>query len=253
MKDMENQQLSDVIIEKFITTFFGYGNLDSDYWYIGMEEGGGNSFQEINQRMLKWKSMGSAVTIDLKKYHLAIGIDKFFTEKPKLQKTWSRLIRIHLRLNQAPCTTEAIRSYQRKFLGREAGDNCLLELMPLPSPGINQWKYNRLSQLPYLRSRKDYWDHVLPKRISKLREIIKRNRPKVVIFYGCNSKYLKAWSEIASLRFQDSPIKQLSICKNNQTLFAVCPHPVATGLTNDYYDSIGHYLRKPILHVGHQS
>lgn len=240
----EDQQLSDSLIGNFITTFFGYGNLDSEYWYIGMEEGGGNHFREINQRMLTWDSMGSAVTVDLKEYHDAIGIDKFFTDRPKLQKTWSRLIRIHLRLNHMPCTTEDIRSYQKQFLGCAKGDNCLLELMPLPSPGINQWKYDRFSHLHYLRSRNDYWDHVLPMRIGRLRETIKRQNPKVVIFYGCSGKYLKAWSDIASLKFEKSSIKQLSICRSNQTLFAVCPHPVATGLTNDYYDSIGDYLRE---------
>lgn len=43
--------LNDALLEKRINEFLGYGNLESDYWAIGMEEGGGNSLSEINQRL----------------------------------------------------------------------------------------------------------------------------------------------------------------------------------------------------------
>ena len=33
--------LDDKLLESYMKTFFGYGNLHADYWFIGMEEGGG--------------------------------------------------------------------------------------------------------------------------------------------------------------------------------------------------------------------
>ena len=31
--------LNDEILEKYIQSFFGYGNLNSDYWFVSLEEG----------------------------------------------------------------------------------------------------------------------------------------------------------------------------------------------------------------------
>jgi hypothetical protein len=39
------------LLEEFITNFYGYGKLKSDYWFVGMEEGGGENIDEIIARL----------------------------------------------------------------------------------------------------------------------------------------------------------------------------------------------------------
>ena len=43
--------LNDEILEKYIQSFFGYGNLKSDYWFVSLEEGGNNSEEDIQKRL----------------------------------------------------------------------------------------------------------------------------------------------------------------------------------------------------------
>ena len=48
-------EFDEKLILKFAHNFFGYGNLSSNLWFIGMEEGGGNSFTEIETRLSMWE------------------------------------------------------------------------------------------------------------------------------------------------------------------------------------------------------
>ena len=41
------QHFDDQVLDEFAHQFYGYGNYDGRYWFIGMEEGGGNSFAEV--------------------------------------------------------------------------------------------------------------------------------------------------------------------------------------------------------------
>lgn len=47
--------MNDVLLQQYMSKFAGYGNLDGDYWLVGMEEGGGNSIEEIERRINLWK------------------------------------------------------------------------------------------------------------------------------------------------------------------------------------------------------
>jgi hypothetical protein len=50
--------IDDILLEEFINNFYGYGNYHGKYWFIGMEEGGGNSIEEINRRLASWNTRG---------------------------------------------------------------------------------------------------------------------------------------------------------------------------------------------------
>ena len=39
----------DSLLETFAETFYGYGNYNGPYWFIGMEEGGGDSFDQASE------------------------------------------------------------------------------------------------------------------------------------------------------------------------------------------------------------
>jgi hypothetical protein len=242
MKDNCAQHLSDKVVEDFIHGFYGYGNLDSPYWYVGMEEGGGNTLDEIKSRLKAWKEFKAPTTVDVKDYHMEIGIGQFFSEKPVLQTTWSKLIRIHLRLLDKDTSTSEVRSYQRKHWGRKDGNNCLLELMPLPSPGTNKWMYDDFSRLTHLKSRSDYCKFVQPARIVGIQTLIEKHSPKAVLFYGLSPQYMDAWRKIVGRKLEKSEIPGLYWSAAETTIFAVCPHPVAHGYSNAYFESVGDYL-----------
>ena len=37
----------DELLQAYIDTFYGFGKYEGKYWFIGMEEGGGGTFEEI--------------------------------------------------------------------------------------------------------------------------------------------------------------------------------------------------------------
>jgi len=79
---------------------------------------------------------------------------------------------------------ELVRDYQRNRLGRSNGDERLMELLPLPSPSSEQWRYAAHSRLPWLANRKVYTDYQAPRREKRILQEIKKYRPKLVVFYG---------------------------------------------------------------------
>src|SRR5712664_2401392 len=90
---------------------------------------------------------------------------------------------------------ELVRDYQRNRLGRSNGDERLMELLPLPSPSSEQWRYAARSRLPWLASRKVYSDYQSPRREQRILQEIKKYRPKLVVFYGLRLR--ESWSRIA--------------------------------------------------------
>jgi len=169
---------------------------------------------------------------------------EFFTGKAKLQTTWNKLIRIVLSHQGVTPTTDEVRAYQRDKLGRLESETCLLELLPLPSPSTNQWLYGSHSMLPQLATRKRYRDYYTPKRVEQLQAMIERYQPLYVIFYGLN--YMKWWKAIADTDFTETKFGKYAYwkSKNGQVSFFVVAHPVATGITNDYFHEIGRVLYK---------
>jgi hypothetical protein len=226
----------DVLLNEFMRGFYGYGNFGGDYWFIGMEEGGGNSFADVHNRLRAWAKRGKRELEDVAEYHAEIGVTHLFGNKPKLQKTWNKLIRAYLSSqNQVP-TTEQVREYQGNFFGRTNGDTCLLELLPLPSPSTNDWLYAQHSRLSCLANRRLYKKFCVEMRIANLRERVKRYQPKIIVFYGLS--YLSEWEAIAKEVFLSAP-NGLWISHNSSTCFVVTRHPADWGVTNEYFRQIG--------------
>lgn len=229
----------DTILHKFMHEFYGYGNYHGKIWFIGMEEGGGNTKEEIMARINAWTKYYRELE-DVASYHQAIGIDKFFADTPVLQTTWSQLIRIVLCFQDIAPSADQIRQYQAKRLGRRNDDTCLLELLPLPSPSTSKWHYNSISTLPYLSSRKNYSEELLAFRIKSIQQKILQYSPDVVIFYS--KKYAKYWEEIADVQFTETA-DNISTGNNGTTTFAIVTHPATRGVTNEYFCMAGNVIR----------
>jgi hypothetical protein len=239
------ETLNDSEVEAFIDGFFGYGNWAAPIWFIGMEEGGGGTIAEAGRRIETWRLRGKLDLEDLVEYHYAIGITKHLGPRPALQPTWSKLVHLLLGMNEETATDERVRIFQAKELGRRGGSSALIELLPLPSPGIGQWIYGEATTVPYLSSRELYRRHVVRHRISAIRERLVTQRPPVVVFLGLS--YAEYWSQIASLRLPPVRGEEFVSSKAGQTTFVVVKHPAARGVTNALFRNIGKHLIHPVL------
>jgi hypothetical protein len=237
-------KLDDVILQEFMHGFYGYGNYNAPFWFVGMEEGGGNSIEEINSRLQTWKKRGRREIEDVVAYHREFGISKYWEEKPPLEATWNKIIRIYLAANGSIPTTDEVRFYQRDHLGREKQETCLLELLPLPSPSTNHWLYADGSHIPALVSRQSYRDWLIPIRIKRLQDRIQTYRPLFVILYG--KTYLEHWKAISDAPLLYIDTLDIYSAELNGTLYVVTNHPVATGVSNEYFHNIGRMLAEEV-------
>jgi hypothetical protein len=234
--------LDDLLLEKFIHSFFGYGNYEADYWFVGMEEGGGGTLEEISSRLGTWDSRAGQELEDIRTYHEALQLDSFFKDPVVLQPTWAQLIRIFLAASGLSADIEAIKSFQKEKLGRQGGNTCLVELMPLPSPGTSRWFYSKWSRLPYLRTRDTYKTAILPMRLDHLKNRIKEYRPRYVVFYG--KGYWTSWKKITGTKITLVQPYGFGMCRTDVTQFLVTQHPAARGARNEYFIAAGKLLNR---------
>jgi hypothetical protein len=221
--------------------FFGYGTYSANYWFIGMEHGGGNTLEEIQKRLLFWQYRGRNELEDMGTYHEQLGYPQYFTDPVKLQRTLAQLCRMVLSSKNESTDITNIKNYQKEELGRISGSTCLLELLPLPSPSINHWLYSEWSSLDFLKSREAYKNNIIHSRIQAIKNRIKINNPRSIIFYG--KGYIDNWEEITGVPFDKNSVSEFQMVKRDSTLFLSVHHPSARGITNDYFENAGKVLR----------
>lgn len=241
-QDVSYAMLNDILLEAFINGFYGFGNYQARYWFIGMEEGGGNTFDAISKQLDIWDKWGRKELIDVAEYAREMNIMQWYGERPKLQPTWKHLIRIFLTAEGQPVDAETMRQYQKTLWGTEDGNTCLLELLPLPAPNIGSWLYGEISTLPYLKSRQTYREYVVGSRIAHLQNRITQYQPKAVVLYG--SGYDSYWKRIGGIDTWERLPEGVTFAVNNSTLFISSKHPVAYGATNEYFYSIGKLIKE---------
>lgn len=232
--------LNSELLQHFMTTFYGSGNYDGDYWFVGMEEGGGKDLGEVTERFNAWNDLGATELVDIYDFHLKIGFLKFFTGKAVIQPTWEQQARIVLASKGRPSGREDVRTYQRDFIGRKSGETCLLELFPLPSPGVNHWNYGLWSELSFLKDRDIYRDYCAPWRIEHIRLRIQEYKPKFVVFMGMD--YKKYWYSIAGLNLSFDDKGGFKAGSSEGTTYVMTWHPTASGIKNEYFEKIGEYI-----------
>lgn len=239
-------KLNETLLSEFADKFFGYGNLKSDIWFIGMEEGGGNTVEDINNRLRNWERNGKRLVENVALYHEALGKGEYFSGKIKNQPTWNKLIRLALSYSGRNNTLQNVKSFQASEFGRKDSNNCLLELLPLPSPSTAHWIYGTASSLSWLKSRKLYKNYIVSRRIEKLKSLIIENHPKLVVFYGSNDVYRTYWEQIVGKPFKCLYFDGNSsyVCADETTQYLVAKHPVSIGITIKYFEELGDYGSK---------
>lgn len=176
-------------LENYISNFFGFGNLESNWWFIGIEEGGEPTIEEIKRRVETWKEFQNdddclrVVDIHTFGQKAELGHDSYFEDHANLQSTWNGLIKI---LNGSQ-KNEVRRDFQKEYLGREDSNHCLLELYPLPCKGLSHWKYNQWFDDEIFESEERFKWTVLNSRASTIQDLITQYRPENIVFYGKSS------------------------------------------------------------------
>lgn len=232
-------------IEQYIKKFYGYGNWKSPIWFVGIEEGGGNSEKEIKNRINSWLKYKTDL-IDIKEHHINIGICKYFT-KGTLQNTWRKLIRIKLSYERKSIDNDIIRDIQKNKWGQLKSDNALIELFPLPSPNNTDWFYDEWTNIKYLNDRDSYYSYISEIRLNHIKSRINKYKPKVVLLYA--NSMLNYWSILVGDDFEkySTRIKikknYVRILKKNHTCFVQTPQPAGV-YSNDFWEYVGKEIRK---------
>ena len=250
--------LNDSLLEKYIHNFYGYGNLNSKFWFISLEEGGGHSEKEIQNRINAWENRGLKQLEDCKSYHLEFGIAEWFQHNANIQNTWKMYIRMYFyAVNNSDFINsnnqkELIRRYQRDKFGKINGEMCIMELRPLPSKNLNTWLYKDFSNLTYLKDKESYEKYVDDFRINELKNKISTYKPKFVIFLSRAKKYVPIWEKIIDSDLSENYELGFYYSIKNQTNFFITEHAVAKsymkngkrvmGLGNDYFNKIGKHI-----------
>lgn len=208
-----NNYIDKELIEDRINNFLGYGNLKGNVWFIGMEEGSSNQFDELKNRFQISKN---DEVLDIRNLEGIIENVKWFDEKKRvIQPTWNKLIQIILMLKgEDHSSLNRRKDFQIKELGSKSSDHCLLELSSLPSKSTKTWVYNKYcSNISYLESRKAYIREIIPQRIDLFANKIKEYKPKLVICYS--KTYKDYWNKIKDeIHLED-------------TKLLIIPHPIA--------------------------
>ena len=238
--------LDEGLLTTFMTGFYGYGNPNGDYWFIGMEEGGGNTCAEVGRRLQCWDERGRRPVEDLADFHEAFGERRWFIWR-ELQPTWSRLISLLLTATSKPNEDGDLRHYQVNMLGRSDGATCLLEFMPLPSPTARHWLYSTWTAHPSLSSRETYLQAMKKPRAAGLTQLLGSHRPRVVIFYGLANENL--WTALcpagaAFKQYQTGGNQVWKIAHYAGQTFVICAHPATGGLSPNYFKVIGRKVRE---------
>jgi predicted RNase H-like nuclease len=89
------RMIDETRLNDFMHRFYGYGSWDAPLWFVGMEEGGGNTLEELELRLKAWD--GSDDLADLKDFHAHLGGTNWFSSRPKIQSTWGNSFASHSR------------------------------------------------------------------------------------------------------------------------------------------------------------
>ncbi|HGJ64943.1 TPA: hypothetical protein ENS27_06070 [bacterium] len=234
------------LIENRINNFLGYGNINSDIWFIGKEDGFHGNLKDLEDRFIITKDK-KVIDIQDDMANVTDHI-KHFAHNSKIQKTWHKLILILLVLDsETNINNDKIIQFQRKKFARLNSNHCSLLFMPLPckSTAEKDWFYNKFD-IDYLISRKKYDEQIAPLRINLFNKMIVQHTPKTIIFYSSGERYLRIWERILGKELKQLS-DQLHYCKNNKTNYFVIPHPSALGkfcLTKEEWLNIAYKIKE---------
>ncbi len=241
------------MIKAYSKQFFGYGRWDAPVWFVGLEEAGNGTPDDLRARLAAWDRRGRRELEDAPAFYPACGQNQWHGPDATWQRTWRQLMRMSFLARSEPVGEDALLEYQKHTLGAFAGNVCLTELSPLPAPGLSQWPYADNENLPdWMRRRDTFLQAVLPGRIATLREKIATHHPRAVIFYFWKERQhaeAVAGGEFQLLLHGDACgalRDELFGLSRSGTQYFITGHPAARypGDPDNYFAELGQYFHQ---------
>lgn len=268
-----SKQISLADIEYLHEIFSIFGNPNSPYWFLGLEEGDhpkpGESIDYfVNKLTMKTSLYEKKGPVSLREM-CGGGTHKFLPEiveneklnasDTKYQSTWGGYIKLLLSIDRArdgsnnPWNINDIKQYQKYHLGAinqnySVPGSCLLELYPMARKGRKkgQWPYAELAEregLAFMASAESYLKYATSRRTLALLSLVEKHNPNFVLCFGANcrdallpllgAEPLKLNIEIKEKSFT------VPVVNINRTTFVFSRHPTSSGMSNSYWKKLG--------------
>lgn len=192
-------------LKYWIDNFYGYGSWGAGIWFVGYEEGGGDTPEEVAEKinyfhnthisnpqptLCNIRELYKHVTfpIDGPKADLFTNLYQYrFGKNATQHGSWKNLIAFAHSFQNRKLPN--LLNYQKNVFAQSPGNNeALLRLYPLPAHN-HAWYYSWLDMpnLGFLKSRVAYQEHVYLNRMNRILQNISEHGPELVLMYGMNN------------------------------------------------------------------
>lgn len=252
---MEIKDIEAELILHRLNNFLGYGNINSKYWFITLEDH--VSEKGISELQKKFKKKNELLDVVDDMQDISSHMQFYSGEKPKLQNTVSKVIRTFFNIvDREISSNDDIRYFQRDEFARKTSNHCYLNFLPLPAPSIEErdWIYSDVN-IDYLRNRSSYENEILPKRVNKFKNLISKHNPEIILLFG--KKYKKYYKELIRGNFtelnnlnkkHDKHWLKMEFLKSCDTYYFILPHPAVKGISelNQLWNNYGKIIKTKI-------
>ncbi len=189
----------------WIDNFYGYGSWHAPFWFIGHEEGGGEVPEEVADKINYFQNAHhkpSGELADIRELYKHVAFrwegpkagtygnmyEYRFAKNATQHNVWKNLTAFKNGYLNKPLP-DMLSYQQRTFVSATKPGEALIQLYPLPGPHNHGWYYAWLEMpnLPWLKTRTLYQEHVYPQRIKTILSNISAHKPEVVLMYGMDN------------------------------------------------------------------
>ena len=241
-------------------TFIVYGNLDSPYWFVGLEGNADPASEETIDHAIR-KECESAQRFR-EAGQLSLNDLTSSRARTTFQTTWGAYTKLMFAIERANgkergdlWSLDQVKSYQTKWLGElhvptELPKGCLMEMFDLSRNRRLPWPFEKLSKregLGYLESARSYEDEVGVERANKLLKLVDTHQPRFLICFGeaCKNKVwplLEDPTETVSLDVSGNSYP-VHLASRGATTVVSGWHPATPrGIPDKYWSSLGRLL-----------
>lgn len=189
-------------LQHWIEHFYGYGSWQAKIWFVGYEESGGDTPEEVAEKLNYFYDAHSSsiqptlcnirelyqqvsARLDGPRAELFSSLFDYRFGKQAIQHgVWKNLIAfVHgYGNNKLP----DLLTYQKKSFALPSSKEAWIQFFPLPSPHNHAWYYSWLDmpKFSFLKSRAQYQEQLYSKRIQTILQNIIAHKPEVVLMYG---------------------------------------------------------------------
>lgn len=196
--------IEEEVILHWINHFYGYGSWDARFWFVSLDESGGELPEEVADKINFFHRQHPASTstlCDIREAYRHVSVhfegpratlfanrlEYRFGDHAVQNNVWKNLI--SLSCGYQNVTIPDLLAYQKQhFASPLKKREALIRLYPLPSSNNHAWYYSwlQLPNISFLKSRARYEQHHYHSRMEAILSRIQSHRPEVVLMYGMN-------------------------------------------------------------------